>query len=288
MAAVQKNQKRITNPDKVKAVLGLTNRAAYHWEGIQPVFIVSTGRTGTTFLARLLQQHPSVYGCHEPRPSLRTLGLDFVYGKTSHTAAGRAFRRWRSPYAHYCRIHDCRFYIEANNYLFSLVDVIRNVIPHARFIHIVRDGRDYVRSALSRNWYHPQDYTYRLQASLFPADPYASQWQNMSRFEKICWEWQKKDSLILSATQDAPDTLHVTFESMFDDPSCTGLIRVLTFIGIDDEMVRQKALSSIAHKHNAMPRYAVPRWQEWTARQKEIFERIAGAYYRRRLGALTW
>lgn len=37
-----------------------------------PVFIVSTGRSGSTMIARALALHPSLCVFHEPHPHLRT------------------------------------------------------------------------------------------------------------------------------------------------------------------------------------------------------------------------
>jgi len=46
-----------------------------------PVFIVSTGRAGSTMIARLLAMHPDVCALHEPHPHLRT----------------EAFVKWSAP-----------------------------------------------------------------------------------------------------------------------------------------------------------------------------------------------
>lgn len=78
-------------------------------------------------------------------------------------------------------------YIESNNRLYSFINPLREIQPNAKFIHVVRDGREVVRSDMSRNFCTDMYKRYRIAASYFPNDPYYNSLDQMDRFEKICW-----------------------------------------------------------------------------------------------------
>ncbi|MFB6357344.1 MAG: hypothetical protein ABEJ65_12625, partial [bacterium] len=75
-------------------------------------------------------------------------------------------------------------YLEANNRFFSLISELREIFGDLKIVHIIRDGRDYVRSGLSRpgnwHWYDDNDpwanRGLRLKATMFPDDPYHDEW----------------------------------------------------------------------------------------------------------------
>lgn len=57
------------------------------WEEIRQIFIISTGRTGTKFLAKLLNNYSSVFSVHEPRPHFLRLGYNYAIGNSSFEEA---------------------------------------------------------------------------------------------------------------------------------------------------------------------------------------------------------
>lgn len=72
---------------------------------------------------------------------------------------------------------ESNFYIESNNRFFSLIPVLWKLFPESKIVHIVRDGRDYVRSIMNRDHYTYKDKIFykkdlRLKATDFPNDPY--------------------------------------------------------------------------------------------------------------------
>ena len=61
-------------------------------------FILSTGRTGTQFLAKRLNDEPQVYAVHEPKPSrrLRLWTVAFFEGHINNTEMRDVLSRLRS------------------------------------------------------------------------------------------------------------------------------------------------------------------------------------------------
>ncbi|MDZ7721311.1 MAG: sulfotransferase [candidate division KSB1 bacterium] len=250
------------------------------WSNINKVFIVSTGRTGTMFFAKFFNLFPAVQSLHEPCPDFLDLALDYAQGRVSFESAAREIEKHRRVR---CREHKRRnldLYIESNNRYFSLLKPLRHVFPDAKIIYIVRDGRDYVRSGISRIWYKTTDTSPRLRADMFPSDPYYAQWDQMDRFAKIAWRWQKKDGFIHRDFQDLDNTLKVKFEDIFHDPERKGLYEITRFIGITDEQTRHYLNKMGNRKVNTKSQKAIPRWSDWDDHMKRVFDEIAADHMR--------
>ena len=68
---------------------------------------------------------------------------------------------------------------------------------------------------MSRKWYKKGDGS-RLKATDFPNDEYYNQWAQMSRFEKICWRWQKKDNFIYEDLKIVENYIRIKFREIFN------------------------------------------------------------------------
>jgi sulfotransferase family protein len=129
-----------------------------------PVFVVGAPRSGTTYLATLLNQHERVHITNEaafmiwehlsfgvlPQDSwfVRTTGAPYVQRlRAEQPDRLRAYYRtlapnavvWGDKHPHYIADE-------------AYADSILELFPQAKFIHIVRDGRDCVASILAKGW----------------------------------------------------------------------------------------------------------------------------------------
>ena len=267
------------------------------WKGVDPAFIVSTGRTGTLRLAEVLAEATgSVLVLHEPPPDLFDLGEAVARGDLGAGAAARSLRRLRQPQANRVRREARDAYIESNNNAGYLPRVIRAVFREPRFIHVVRDGRSTVRSLYSnvvpsrRSSHHEalfmdhDDHRCRLSALDFPGDPLSGEWPELSRFERVCWYWAKKNALIREALGDADDFLVIRFEELFDrDAGYPGFWQMVEFLGLRPRLTRSEpeVRGLLAKRSNRADRYLLPPPDEWSADLRDRFRRIAGEEHRR-------
>lgn len=245
------------------------------WNSIQPVFIVSTGRTGTQFFAEFFNLFPSVRSLHEPQPDFLKLGIEYAQGLVDFETASRQIELKRRAYCHELKQEGIKLYVESNNRFFSLLKPLRAVFPHSKVIYIVRDGRDYVRSGISRVWYTEHDKVPRLRADMFPDDLHAKQWRQMDRFEKIAWRWQKKDGFIHADFQHLDNALKVKFEDIFYDPERSGVYQISRFIGIPDNETRHYLTKMGNRKVNTNSKQVIPKWMHWNDEMKQAFDKIA-------------
>jgi hypothetical protein len=266
----------------------------YTWDDLDVAFIVSTGRTGTQKLAGIFSKVcDRVDSRHEPSPDMFDLGTDYARGRIPFKRALGDFLAARDHICSEVHAAGLDYYIESNNNLGLLIPVMRGPFGRRKIIHVVRDGRDFVRSAYSKTvpsatsggvkglFLTDEDPRPRLQAPDFAEDPYGERWNRMSRFEKLCWLWVKLDGMICHAIAGDPMAITVKFEDIFDEGrGYRGLWDIVEFLGLHARMTvgpeRVHKLMSV--KENRTERYLIPRWPEWTSVQMEQFQQIAGEH----------
>jgi hypothetical protein len=128
-----------------------------------PIFIGGAGRSGTTLIRAMLDSHPRI--CCGPELKLLAMVGDFYNGVVTQlppflTAYGvtplklrRSFRQFvESIVDDYCRAAGKQRWAEKtpNNVLHFIP--LAEIFPDARFIHMVRDGRDVACSLMKMVW----------------------------------------------------------------------------------------------------------------------------------------
>lgn len=68
---------------------------------------------------------------------------------------------------------------------------------NCRIIHIIRNGRDVVRSIYGRTSYTPYDHMPIIPKN---DDPYSHAWSGFDRFQKICWYWRHTNQYLEEAS----------------------------------------------------------------------------------------
>ncbi len=271
--------------DFLKTILGFYN--GRDWKNVKVRFIVSTGRTGTKFLAKFFDSFSSTINArHEPNPDFLKLGINYARGKVSFDKACATIKKSRLWICNEIDKNNVKIYIESNNRYFSLIPVLWKIFPDAKIVHIIRDGRDYVRSVMNRDHYTVKDGIYykkklRLQAIDFPDDFYYDKWNKMSQFEKCCWQWVKRDSFIYKEVKHDGRAITVKFEDIFDkNKDYTGLWKIVNFMQLDisKEKFIEKCNKFMDNKINRNKTYIFPHWKEWSKKQRQQFINIAGKH----------
>lgn len=116
------------------------------------VFIVGAARSGTTIMNRILGSHPDAV--HLPEPyylwyyHLGELDDDYI---PPESVGGRQCAFIRRQFDHVARVTGKRFIIDKlPEHSFNL-PVLHRVFPDAKFLHILRDGRDATLS-IKKEW----------------------------------------------------------------------------------------------------------------------------------------
>jgi hypothetical protein len=229
-------------------------------------FILGMGRSGTSFMADFLDHAPGAHVFHEP------VLEDFYAHARAHYDSLEA-RRYIEGFRRteiYTRMRNfpSGIYGETNSLLRCHAEALAVTFPQSTILHIVRDGRDVVRSQVSRGTltlHNP------FSMSMHPtnSDPWKEKWPGMDRFARLCWFWQEENRRLRLATKQT-----VQFEKILAGYDYFAE-QVLQPCGIHIEKKDWEA--TIKTPRNVSKEFTMPKWDKWTAQQQQTFREICGA-----------
>lgn len=235
------------------------------------IFIVGARRSGTYWLQRIVCAHPAVaevpsetyvfsHGIaplmerfqYEDRESQevgqvyadreRVIGAvralcDTIFGEFAQAGEDRVAERTPAHVHH--------------------LPLIAEVYPDAHFVHIVRDGRDAVRSLVAQPW-------------------------GPATVAEAAEEWRSSVAAGLAAAPALGDRLlEVRYEELLSEPRAQ-IERLYSHLGLDGGL--DEAVAAAGHQTNLGPhdvRVGAGKWREgWARRDLRAFERVAGELLR--------
>lgn len=263
-------------------------------ECTQAFFVVSSGRSGTAMLHKALAASGHVEMHHEymvhiaqPLAVRRYMGLiDSAQARgiiaETHVAA--------------VRYSDKPYWGDSSNKLAWLIPELADLLPEAKFVHLVRDGRKVASSyfhKLSNECYddrsteilraHTDDprhisppppekkYWWPLPSS---GNPIADAFRRFDQFQRIAWHWSEINSVILEALAQLAPHRHL-FVRLEDLRGSREVVRELyEFLNLP---FREEYFAMFAKPHNVnRPKDAL-----LDAAQRAQFDAIAGAMMER-------
>ncbi len=244
----------------------LSDRELDDWFRSKKIFFgFAYPRSGTVFLANLL--------INEVRDALIEHEANIVdywhYTLViqSEDEALEYIRNFRKQEIFLRARNDVKIYGEINPTLRIHCRAIRQLIPNALLFHIVRDGRDVVRSIMARENLGVKDPLLKLTRPP-QNDPYHKAWDKMSRFERVCWQWQFDNRFISKSIGH-----RVHFEKMKSDYHYFKE-KINDFLDID---IPETAWYSYVNKpQNVSRHYTLPHWKKWNKKMLDDFDRICG------------
>ena len=254
-------------------------------------FIVSTGRSGTKNIAQILSQVDGISCLHEPPPELILESSAYHYGEYSRSEIEELFKSTRP------KSTDISLYCEFNQTLSLLMPIIRNVFPESRFIWLVRNGLDFVASAMQKQWYSGHSENHVRYVDCTPTqkawidgritgdrcgDMSSKAWELISRFEKCCWYWSYINKLI-ETDMNANRNIYYLLRL---EHIRTQLPKLIKWMGVESGNLPSITPSNFAKR----PPY---HWTKWTFSEKEKFTQYCGGQMDRlypewRLGNGQW
>lgn len=228
------------------------------------IFVVGTGRCGTTLLTDLIQgdrihclkerQVKSRFQRFERRHIFNML----FRRELTEAQFLRLFQRTRRE--HMAPLPEDHVFCEKIPHGQWALESIRRVFPHARFIEIYRDGRDTVQSMLNVEWYAPDD-----EVPRWTPRGDLTEWNALPQFEKCCRRLAGTIpyTLVNMLTYGPDEYLHFSYESLLDDLEGT-LRRIEEFVGVELYRDRVKIKPSGG------------KWRGWSAEQLETYHRVLG------------
>lgn len=227
-------------------------------------FCLSTGRCGTKTLAHLLSTATNARVYHHPRPYLVEETLEAYQGgidqkETFWRARGGVVRdAWK----------DGLVFGETDHNMTAFAPAIHDELDRAKFIVLVRNPWDFVRSGMRRQYYknHPWD-----EGRLCPSKghPDHEVWGTMTPFQKVCWLWNETYQRIADFIEELPSESYriVQFEELIDTRQVTAdLFDFLGLEGFED----QKVKDILGKKLNRQQRGDFERPSQWGTEKHEV------------------
>jgi hypothetical protein len=254
----------------------------------KPFFIVSSGRSGTAMLHKALAAAGNVEMHHEymvntVQPLAVRRYLDLI---SSHNI----LEILEECHVSAVRYSDAAFWGDSSNKLSWLIPELAELMPEARFVHLVRDGRKVASSYFHKlgdecyddrsNAIMQAHYDDPLRVPAPPPekkywwpvprrdDPIAKDFRGFDQFERIAWHWAEINAVILkSLAQLAPGRhLFVRLEDLLVSPALAR--SMFEFIGLP---YRDEHFTIFARPHNVNR----PEDHPLTPAQRAAFDRIA-------------
>jgi hypothetical protein len=220
-------------------------------------FVLSAGRTGTVFLARLLaEQFPAWQVDHEPFPGR----YESLLGNLRNdTGLGTSVTRHLFLHARGKRIRSLgkrRGYIEINPLLCPIIDLLPLLGQPIHVVHMVREPLSWANSIA----------TFRASRRIrpfFPFIPFASpyptprpdHWARLSRVERQLWRWRVCNERIVEQRPKFSSYQVVRYEDLFSDQPATrdqALSCILDSLGLPQISLQWQ--HHLSERVNAAPR----------------------------------
>ncbi len=237
------------------------------------VFATGCRRSGTNWLQRILTSHPDVAGMRSEtylfNGALSKVAERFQHSNPGSPKTGKIFmprdamldglREFadRVFEENLARLSpDARFLVERTPWHVYDLELIGEVYPDARAIHIVRDGRDVARSLMSQDW-------------------------GPDSMEEAAEEWRSS----VTAGRRAAELLgrrylEVRYEELLESTEA-GISALFEWLGLGwDADIAERSLVEALSEFNVdpkAPRIAAGKWKkDLSATDIAIFDRIAG------------
>lgn len=255
------------------------------------LFVVGCNRSGTTLLRAMLDSHPALAVAPEAYFTVRL--LRHSHGLTTdqliaELEADGSFRNWelspealratlaaepprdaaellRSVYSTYAKTHDKTRFADKTPRNVVHIDLLARSFPEARFLHLLRDGRDVVPSVIEH---------------LVGPD----------RFLPAVDYWRDRALAGRRSGRKLPDDryLEIHYEDLVSDPAAA-VERIGEFAELEEPVqmldytgAAQSVLATVwdARRHQGITRPPTPGVRDWRntmgAHQVDLFEAVAG------------
>lgn len=252
-----------------------------------PIFLFGAARSGTTFLGECVGRLPEVSYHHEP-VATKAAGRN-VYEATWGERRSRLF--FRTVYSWLLRYQlegGLRFCEKTPTNAF-LLPFLAETFPGARFVHIIRDGRDVAASHIKEPWLRadsalvdhrePGGYLYGPWAPWWVASEDRTAFEVGSDELRMSMAWRRYTE---AALRDGPALgperyREVRYEALMADPAAEGA-GLLDFLHVEDGSSRQSFLAALGRADPA----SVGTWRTaFTSRQLAVIEADCGPLLRR-------
>ena len=220
-----------------------------------PVFAIGAPRSGTTFLGASLAELPELVYFFEP--VMTKAAVRHVY--LGEWPEWQSAFFYRSVYSWLMRVrHETEsVFCEKTPGNCFIVPFLYRTFPGARFIHIVRDGRDSALSLAKKDWYaneakgkylrDPDGYLFGPEKRFWVEQDRVTEFENTTNLHRCIWLWRRYVEDALQGLGEVPS--RQVYQLRYEDFLCdTGRYgnEVLDFIRVENPGSRKSFLQNLS------------------------------------------
>ena len=241
------------------------------------IFILSTGRCGTKLLTEIINLSNEVWVEHEPYPELAFQSYHAYKNQYTIDQLKAGFLHARLDLIKKCYENSLK-YCETNNRISLYAPAISNIFPNAKFIHLVRNPGEFIRSGIRRGYYTTMNSEIsghlepRINSSLI------KKWPTMSQIEKIAWQWNTINNEIENFKQTiSPNQIcTILSQDLFVNPEVT--IKIFDFMEVANPYFGTKESrrlkNILKYPINVQKIGTYPKYDDWNKEDKLTVERM--------------
>ncbi len=238
-------------------------------------FFLSTGRSGTKFITEILRHSDNAFVQHNPFPELSHQSSLIYKNAVDIESLKWAFLHARLDFLTKAKKANI-IYIETNNRITLYAPAIAELMPNAKFIHIIRHPGEFVRSGMRRGYY--QTMPSELSGHLIPKknDSIFEQWNSLSLLEKISWQWNEINSEIENFKEKIPKSRIMTVKSndLFESLEVVEeLIRFIDIKPIKKDILKHKHKGKVNTQING----SYPEYELWSEEEQMSLKKWTSA-----------
>ncbi len=243
------------------------------YNSYSPVFVFSTGRAGSKFLASLLDISPNITSYHEAEPRLQYFPNFIYHNQNKKEVLTKIIEAARMELILGVYIKN-KIFVETNHCLTFFAPVIVELFNESKFVHLVRHPGDFVRSALRKGW-HRNDSIWESGRVRMKCN---EEWYELDQIEKLSWVWKITNGFIEEFKNEVEAGRIRTYK--IEDISCStdtvqSLFRFVGSSGIPLENIRKIQNTRVNEFRKGpdeppnMKKLAVfPEYENWTPEMK--------------------
>jgi hypothetical protein len=267
-------------------------------------FITGQNRSGSTLVQRLLNEATNARVFEELSPKMGYEAREKHEGHFPSREAAKIFiKTQKEEHIKLVNQMGLIFGDKNANYIPFLTEMAE-VWPGAKFIILIRDGRDVVTS-----WCNFQVSTgkkvFQMAEDLaeggdaYPVcnlwdysrlrprkgEEFYSEWQRFDLFTKSCFSWSYTNGVLFDALSGIPpDRWSVLNVSAISAAVVKSVYSFLGLQGFDEGQISSLLRSGV----NESRVRAQPKWLDWTEHQKTIYEMFCKGMHQKLFGELSW
>ena len=225
-----------------------------HPDITDPIFIIGAPRSGTTFLGECLNVLDEV--SYHFEPLLTKAAVKEIYEGNWGTRKSTWFYRfvysWRMRFSKEPHLIFCE---KTPGNCFILPFLLQS-FPRARFVHIIRDGRDAALSLSRKPWYSNESinsgirdhdgYLYGPDCRFYVEENRCDEFFSTTDLHRCIWIWRRYVEEAIAGSQIIPKTqlLKITYEELVNEPTRVST-ELLDFLCIESKDSRAKFLEYV-------------------------------------------